>query len=140
MSVTEERTSSSDVDRVDNRVRVLTVDDQDYFRGVMGEVIAATEGFTLIGAVASGEEALEAAESRAPSLVVIDKRMAGMDGIEACRRLTERHPRLAVILVSIEDPDPAVAASCGAAGYLRKEDLSPRALRELWRRHASSSS
>jgi hypothetical protein len=43
-----------------------------------------------------------------------------------------------VILVSIEDPDPAVAASCGATGYLRKEDLSPRELRELWRRHAVS--
>ena len=116
------------------------MDDQDYFRGVMREVVNATEGFCVVAEAASGEEALEAVAAVAPSMVIIDKRMPGMGGVEACRRLTAQHPELAVIIVSIEDPDPITASSSGAAGFLRKEELSPRALRELWSAHEGSSS
>ena len=115
------------------RVTVLAVDDQDYFRAVMREVVQATEGFQWVGEAASGEAALEAAEALSPSLVLIDKRMPGMGGVEACRRLTERHPELVVVITSIEDPDATVVESCRAAAFVRKQDLSPRFLREVWR-------
>ena len=116
------------------RVRVLTVDDQDYFRRVMGEVVQATEGFQVVGEAASGEDALEAVEALSPSLVIMDKRMPGMDGVEACRRLTERHPELIVVITSIEDPDRVLMEACRAAAFVRKQDLSPRLLREVWQR------
>lgn len=125
---------------VADRVTVLTVDDQDYFRDVMREVVEATDGFTIIEEAASGEEALEAAARLSPSLVIIDKRMPGMGGIEACDLLTERHPEIVVLVVSVEDPDATTAATCRAAAFLRKQDLSPRSLRQLWLRHRPSGS
>lgn len=121
------------------RVTVLAVDDQDHFRAVMREVVQATDWFQVVGEAASGEEALQIVETLSPSLVIMDKRMPGMGGVEACRRLTERHPDLLVVLTSIEDPDPVVMESCRAVGFVRKQDLSPGFLRELWLHHGASS-
>jgi len=116
-------------------VSVLVVDDQASFRRALREVVDATEGLVVVGEAASGEESLDAAAELAPGMVIIDKRMPGMGGIEACRRLTARHPDLVVLLVSREDPDPAVASSCGAAAFVTKRDLTPRLLMEVWRAH-----
>jgi DNA-binding NarL/FixJ family response regulator len=120
---------------VDNQVAVLTVDDQTSFRSLLREVIDAAPGFRLVGEAASGETALDAVETLSPRLVIMDKRMPGMNGIEACRLLTERHPVVVVVITSVEDPDPTVKESCGAAAFVRKQDLSPRWLTELWRGH-----
>jgi two-component system, NarL family, invasion response regulator UvrY len=56
-----------------------------------------------------------------------------MSGIEATRRITAAAPGACVVLLSTYAPDdlPADAGSCGAAAYLRKEDLTPRRLREV---------
>lgn len=118
-------------------VTVLTVDDQDHFLGVMREVIESTDGFELVGEAASGEAALEAAETLSPGLVIIDKRMPGMGGIEACRRLMERFPAIAVVITSVEDPDEEAMKSCPGAAFLQKQHLTPRRLRELWLRRTS---
>jgi two-component system, NarL family, invasion response regulator UvrY len=115
-------------------VRVLVVDDQASFRAVMRELVAATRGFTLAGEAASGEEALDAVDQLAPHMVIMDKRMPGMGGIEAARVLTTRHPEVVVLIVSVEEPDPAVIQSSGAA-FARKEGLSTGLLREVWDAH-----
>ena len=71
-------------------------------------------------------------ETLSPALVIMDSRMPGMGGLEATRRMTDRHPELVVVITSIEDPNPAVMEACRAA-FIRKQDLSPRLLREVWR-------
>jgi DNA-binding NarL/FixJ family response regulator len=114
-------------------VTVLVVDDQAAFRAALRELVAATEGFVLVGEAASGEEALEAAEELAPRLVIMDKRMPGLGGIAATRLLTDRHPDVVVVLVSLEDPDPDAARRSGAATFLSKADLSTESLRQVWR-------
>ena len=58
-------------------VGVLVVDDQQVFRGVLRELVAATAGMTLLGEAASGEQALDAVDELAPQLVIMDKRMPG---------------------------------------------------------------
>lgn len=118
-------------------VTVLVVDDQAVFRGVLRELVAATEGFALVGEAASGEAALEAASELSPRMVVMDKRMPGMGGFEASRVLTDRHPELVVLLISVEEaPDPSVLRSSGAAAYVRKHTLTPAVLRNAWRDYA----
>ena len=116
-------------------VTVLAVDDQEVFLRAARELIAATPGFEQVGEATSGPEALELAAHLHPDLVLLDVRMPGMDGIETARRLADAEPGAAVVLVSIEDV-PEVAsepAAVGAAAYLRKQDLSTQALREVWR-------
>src|SRR4051812_27549057 len=53
-------------------VTVLAVDDQAVFRNVARDLVASTEGFELVGAAESGEEALSLAERLHPDLVLLD--------------------------------------------------------------------
>jgi len=121
------------------RVRVVTVDDQPFFRKAAREVIAATPGFEAIGEASSGEEALDLVGELEPELVIIDVRMAGMDGIETAERMGAVHPRVVVVLISIEDPAdvPSGARTCGAAALVRKQDFKPRLLQDLWVAHGA---
>ena len=118
-------------------VRVLTVDDQELFRQVAEDVIAATPGFEAVGEAASGEEALAAVDRLAPQLVLCDVRMPGLDGIEVARRLGATHPETVVVLISIgERADlPAVLQVGDAVPLVRKQDFGPVLLRRLWREH-----
>jgi two-component system, NarL family, invasion response regulator UvrY len=115
-------------------VPMLVVDDQEPFREIMRELVAATPGFELVGEAASGESALVAIAELSPELVIMDVRMPGMGGIEATRRLADEHSDVSVILISVEPLDnlPESARECGAAAFARKQDLSPRLIRELW--------
>jgi two-component system, NarL family, invasion response regulator UvrY len=117
-------------------VTVLTVDDQAVFRRTARSLIAATPGFKQVGEAGSGPEALRLAADLHPDLVLLDVRMPGMDGIETARRLALLDPRAKVVLISLEEvPElPSSAASVGAAGYLRKQELSTRSLVKLWQR------
>jgi two-component system, NarL family, invasion response regulator UvrY len=115
-------------------VRVLAVDDQRTFRDVERAVIEATAGFRLVADASSGEAALAAVGDLEPDLVLMDVRMAGIDGIEAARRIARDHPGVVVVLISAEDLR-ATAAGAGAAAVVRKQDLCPALLRELWVAH-----
>ena len=116
-------------------VTVLAVDDQATFRRAARSLIRAVPEFEQVGEAASGREALELAEVLHPDLVLLDVRMPDMDGIETARQLAEVDPDAVVILISMEEvPElPADASEVGAAAHLRKQELSPRRLRELWR-------
>jgi two-component system invasion response regulator UvrY len=121
-------------------VTVLTVDDQRVFLRTARSLIAATPGFEQVGEAASGEEALELVAALRPDLVLVDVRMPGMDGVETAHRLTEADPDTTVVLISLDEvPQLASAVTrAGAAGYIRKQDLSTRSLAELWRRYRPS--
>jgi DNA-binding NarL/FixJ family response regulator len=120
-------------------VTVLTVDDQAVFRRAVGDLIAATPGFEEVGQAASGAEALELAEALHPDLVLLDVRMDGMDGLETARRLLAADNGAVVVLISLNDaPEVTSAIAGGVAAHLRKQDLSTRALRELWATYGKS--
>lgn len=118
-------------------VRVLTVDDQERFRQIAGEVIAATPGFEAVGEAASGEEALAAVNQLSPQLVLCDVRMPGLDGIEVARQLSATHPDTVVVLISIGDRTdmPAATQLGDNVPLVRKQDFGPMLLRRLWSEH-----
>jgi len=120
-----------------DRIGVLAVDDQPIFLDVAREVVAATPGFFWVGGATCGPEALDAVGKLAPTLVLLDVRMPGMDGLETAQRISESHPDVVVVLVSVDESPalaPAVAAS-GAATLVRKQEFGPEMLRRLWRTH-----
>jgi two-component system, NarL family, invasion response regulator UvrY len=121
-------------------VRVLIVDDQAPFRRAAKAVLAATPEFEAVGEAESGEQALELAHELAPALVLMDINMPGIDGIEASRRIIANMPGTVVVLLSTYQADdlPGDAASCGAAGYVHKEDFGPTVLRDIWERHGNA--
>ncbi len=118
-------------------VRVVTVDDQPFFRDAARAIIELTPQFALVGEADEGEKALDLVREADPDLVLLDVRLPGLDGIEVSRRLTEEDPWRLVVLVSSGDPRDLspLARSAGAAALLRKHWLTPRLLRGLWVAH-----
>ncbi len=113
---------------------VLIVDDQMPFRTAARSVVGATPGFEVVGEAKSGEAAIEQVTALSPQLVLMDINMDGMSGIEATRRITDAHPGTKVILLSTYDADdlPADARTCGAVGYVHKEQFGPDVLVRIW--------
>ena len=116
-------------------VAVLIVDDQASFRQALRDLVTATPGLTLAGEAESGEAALEAVEALEPRMVIMDKRMPGIGGVEATRRIVARRPGTVVLLVSVEAPEKEFTRGCGAAAFLRKQQLTTRALTDVWQAH-----
>ena len=118
-------------------VRVLTVDDYAPFLGMARGMVAATSGFVSAGEVGSGSDACNAIDRDEPELVLIDIRMPGMDGIAVSDWIRRFHPSVVVVLITADDLStlPAAAFRCGAAAVVRKQDLRPSLLTQLWRAH-----
>jgi CheY-like chemotaxis protein len=109
-------------------VRVMIVDDQPVFLDVARTLIEVTPGFKAVAQARSGRDALDLAAAAEPDLVVLDVRMAGLDGIETARRLHADYPAMIVLLVSSDlEPIEPLARSCGATALARKQDLPARA-------------
>jgi len=116
---------------------VLVVDDQEVFRAAMRDVVLATPRMTVVGEAASGEAAVNAVEDLSPRMVIMDKRMPGIGGIEAASLILNRHPEIVVVLVSVEVPETHGLTASGAAAFLHKRQLSPRALLDVWRAYGA---
>jgi DNA-binding NarL/FixJ family response regulator len=112
-------------------VPVLIVDDQAPFRSAARSLIGRLPGFAVVGEAASGEEAVELARTLEPDLVLMDIKLPGIDGIAACAAVLASRPGTVVILLSTYDAPPGVLDG-GAAAYVRKEDLAPNVVLELW--------
>jgi len=103
-------------------IRVLLVDDHPIVCQGLRHMLELEEDIEVVGAAASGEEALEQMESVSPNIVLLDIRMPGMGGIETIRHIRERFPEASVIvLTSYGDQYLAQAIEAGALGYLVKD-------------------
>ena len=114
-------------------VRVLVVDDQEPYRVAMAAVVEATDGFAVVGAVASGEDSVVAARELVPDLVLMDVNLPGVDGVEATRQISRLGLDIVVVLLSTYDEDEFDAVGCGAAAYVPKGTFGPDRLVHEWR-------
>jgi DNA-binding NarL/FixJ family response regulator len=113
-------------------VRVLVVDDQEPFRVAMAAVVEETDGFAVVGSVASGEDSVVAARDLAPDLVLMDVNLPGIDGVEATRQISRLGLGTVVVLLSTYDEDEFDAVGCGAAAYVPKGVFGPDRLVHEW--------
>src|SRR6266536_4139616 len=104
-------------------VRVLLADDQRLVRESLSTRLGLLDGIELMAAASDGEEALALTAEHRPDVVLMDLRMPRMDGIEATRRLRERHPDVRVVALTTYADDESVlgALRAGARGYLTKD-------------------
>ena len=76
--------------------RVLVAEDEGLIRLDIVETLTSA-GFTVVGEAADGEGAVEGACSRDVDVVLLDLRMPGIGGVEACRRIKECNPDVNVL-------------------------------------------
>ena len=73
-------------------IRVLVADDQSLIREGLRMMLGLYDNIFLVGEAANGEEALRILEQEEVDLVLMDIRMPVMDGVEATKRIKEKHP------------------------------------------------
>lgn len=103
--------------------RILIVDDHQLAREGLSAVLSQG-GYDIVGLAASGEEAIELATRLEPDIVLMDVRLgAGIDGLEATRRIIAKGLNCRVIMLTLHETPAYVreALSAGAAGYVLKE-------------------
>ncbi len=104
-------------------IRVLLADDQRLVRESLATLLGLLDGIELLATASDGEEALTLCDEHRPEVMLMDLRMPRLDGIEATRRLRERHPEVRVIALTTYADDESVlgALRAGARGYLTKD-------------------
>jgi signal transduction histidine kinase len=102
-------------------IRVLIVEDHPMVAEGTKEGLSSF-GHTVVGIAATGQQAIELAETQSPDLILMDVRIAGpMDGVEAARIIHQREPVPIVFLTAFSDEKLLDRARCvGASGYLVK--------------------
>jgi DNA-binding response OmpR family regulator len=106
--------------------RVLVVDDDETVRDVVRRYLER-DGHEVVVA-GDGESALQLVARQVPDLVVLDLMLPGIDGLEVCRRLRQRHSVPIVMLTALgEEEDRVVGLQLGADDYVTKP-FSPREL------------
>lgn len=106
---------------VDDRVRIVLVEDHDFYRAGLKEMLEE-EGVQVVGGASSGEDGVALVAHARPDVVLMDIHMGGMSGIEATQRILEASPdtRVIMLTVSTDSDDVLDALLAGASGYLPK--------------------
>jgi DNA-binding NarL/FixJ family response regulator len=103
-------------------LRVVIADDHGIVREGLGALLSAHVGYELVGTAATGAEAVRAAVTLHPDVLVMDIQMPGGTGIEAAREISRVAPDVAVLMLTMFDDDESVFAAmrAGARGYVLK--------------------
>jgi two-component system, chemotaxis family, protein-glutamate methylesterase/glutaminase len=105
------------------KVRVLVVDDSSFFRKRIREELERTGDITVVGEAADGREAVSLAQKLTPDLITMDVAMPVMDGITAVREIMARCPtRIMMFSALTRDGARATleALDAGAVDFMPK--------------------
>jgi DNA-binding NarL/FixJ family response regulator len=102
---------------------VLIVDDHPLTRDALSVLLGA-HGFSVVGAAAGGEEAIDLARRLQPTLVLLDLSMPGVSGLDALPRIRAAAPDCEVVVLTASGTEENLLAAIrgGAAGYLLKSE------------------
>ncbi|WP_086820720.1 response regulator transcription factor [Allokutzneria sp. NRRL B-24872] len=104
-------------------IRVIVTDDQQVMREGLVALLDLLPEVEVVGAASNGRQAVDLLDEVAADVVLMDLRMPVMSGAEATRLIVERHPEVAVLVLTTYDDDESIASalSAGARGYLTKD-------------------
>jgi DNA-binding NarL/FixJ family response regulator len=108
---------------LEQQIRVLITDDHAILREGLASLIEKQADILVVGEAEDGNECLEKVAVLVPDVVVMDIKVQGISGIEACRRLKASFPLMKVIILSMYEDYEYVnrALQVGADGYLLKK-------------------
>ena len=104
-------------------IRIFIADDHELVRYALRTLLEAEPGIEVVGESPDGEGAVAAVAEGGIDIALLDLRMPGIGGIEACRRIKEAQPDIKVlVLTSFGDDDEVFGVlAAGAGGYILKD-------------------
>lgn len=114
---------SAEPDTERHDVRVFVVDDHELIRRGFRDLLNADAGIEVVGESASATEAMRRIPALRPDVAVLDVRLPDGTGIEVCRAVRSRDPKIRVLMVTSYDDEQSrtEALLAGASGFLLKE-------------------
>lgn len=119
-------------------IRVLLVDDDPLVCSGLELILSTTDDIRVVGTAADSDQAVPAAQQHFPDVVLLDVRMARVDGIAATKALCALPSPPRVIVLTTFDADDIVmrAIGAGAAGFLLKTAPAPEIIAAIRNVHA----
>jgi two-component system response regulator DevR len=116
-------------------LRILLVDDHEVVRVGVRALIERQPGMEVVGEAATVREAVNKAQELMPDVVVLDIRLPGGSGLDACRQIKAHRPSTRIIILTSFPDDEVLfdAISAGADGYVLKQIGSDDLIRALER-------
>jgi DNA-binding NarL/FixJ family response regulator len=104
-------------------MKVIICDDQAIVRDGLELLLKLEKDIEVVGLAQDGAEAVDLVAKSQPDLILMDLKMAGMNGVEATRRICAQYPSTQVLILTTFDDDEWVfdAIRAGASGYLLKD-------------------
>jgi len=104
-------------------LRLLLVDDHQVVRLGLRALLEGEPDFEVVGEAGTAAEAMQAADSLRPDVVLMDIRLPDRSGIAACQQIRQRWPATQVLMLTSYTDDDLVleAINAGAAGYVLKQ-------------------
>jgi DNA-binding NarL/FixJ family response regulator len=104
------------------KISVLLVDDHSLVRRGFRRILEDAPDIAVVGEASDGAEAVRLAEKLHPRLIVMDCALPGMSGLDATRRILQKFPEIAILMLSMHSEDTWVhqALDAGARGYILK--------------------
>jgi len=104
-------------------LRILIVDDHEVVRLGLRALLDRHPDFTVVDEAGTAREALQKALLHRPDVVVMDIRLPGRSGIDACRDIVAQLPDTRVIMLTSYAEDELLfdAIEAGACGYVLKQ-------------------
>jgi len=108
---------------VGEKIRVLLVDDHAILRDGIRALLALSKDIEVVGEASDGQEALDRVRELSPDVVLMDIAMPGLDGLEATRRIKDRHGEIKVLILTQHENREYVfpILKAGADGYVLKK-------------------
>ena len=105
-----------------NKISILLVDDHSLVRRGFRRLLEDARDITVVGEAGDGAEAVRLAEQLRPQVIVMDCALPGMSGLDATRRILQKFPDTAILMLSMHSEDTWVhqAMAAGARGYILK--------------------
>ncbi len=104
-------------------IRILLVDDHELVRQGVADLLTAEPDLEVVGEAATVAEALACARRVCADVAVLDVRMPDGNGIDLCRELLARMPRMRCLVLSSDDASRGEAITAGASGFVLKQVL-----------------
>jgi DNA-binding NarL/FixJ family response regulator len=104
------------------KIRVLCVDDHPVVRDGIAAIINLQPDMTLVGAAATGSEALERFFALRPDVALVDLQLPDMSGFDLIKKIKDKSPNARIIVLSSHEGDVDIqrALESGAQGYVVK--------------------